>query len=72
MALENALYRISTGETTMSEMRLIVAGAGGRMGRTLIKAIAETKGAVLAGAVEAPGAAAMRASLRASAQSALR
>ena len=29
----------------MSDMRLIVAGAGGRMGRTLIKAIAETKGA---------------------------
>ena len=28
----------------MSDMRLIVAGAGGRMGRTLIKAIAETKG----------------------------
>jgi 4-hydroxy-tetrahydrodipicolinate reductase len=33
-------------------MRLIVAGAGGRMGRTLIKAIAETKGIILAGAVE--------------------
>jgi len=41
----------------MSDMRLIVAGAGGRMGRTLIKAIAETKGVVLAGALEAPGAA---------------
>jgi len=41
----------------MSDMRLIVAGAGGRMGRTLIKAIAETKGVVLAGAIEAPGAA---------------
>jgi len=36
----------------MSDMRLIVAGAGGRMGRTLIKAIAETKGLVLAGALE--------------------
>jgi 4-hydroxy-tetrahydrodipicolinate reductase len=36
----------------MADMRLIVAGAGGRMGRTLIKAIAETKGLVLAGAVE--------------------
>jgi 4-hydroxy-tetrahydrodipicolinate reductase len=34
-------------------MRLIVVGAGGRMGRTLVKAIAETKGVVLAGAVEA-------------------
>jgi len=41
----------------MSDMRLIVAGAGGRMGRTLIRAIAETTGVVLAGAVEAPGAA---------------
>ena len=28
----------------MSDMRLIVAGAGGRMGRTLVKAIAETPG----------------------------
>jgi 4-hydroxy-tetrahydrodipicolinate reductase len=36
----------------MSDMRLIVAGAGGRMGRTLVKAIAETKGLALAGAVE--------------------
>ena len=41
----------------MSDMRLIVAGAGGRMGRTLIKAIAETKGLTLAGAVDAPGSA---------------
>jgi len=36
----------------MSEMRLIVAGAGGRMGRTLIKAIAEAKNFTLAGALE--------------------
>jgi 4-hydroxy-tetrahydrodipicolinate reductase len=36
----------------MSEMRLIVAGAGGRMGRTLIKAIADSKGMTLAGALE--------------------
>ena len=28
----------------MADMRLIVAGAGGRMGRTLVKAIAETPG----------------------------
>jgi 4-hydroxy-tetrahydrodipicolinate reductase len=41
----------------MADMRLIVAGAGGRMGRTLIKAIAETKGLSLAGAVEAQGSA---------------
>ena len=39
----------------MADMRLIVAGAGGRMGRTLIRAIDETPGAVLAGALEAPG-----------------
>ena len=39
----------------MSEMRLIVAGAGGRMGRTLVRAIAETPGLVLAGATEAAG-----------------
>jgi 4-hydroxy-tetrahydrodipicolinate reductase len=36
----------------MSDMRLIVAGAGGRMGRTLVKAIAEAKGLTLAGALE--------------------
>ena len=36
----------------MTDMRLIVAGAGGRMGRTLIRAIAETGGVTLAGAVE--------------------
>jgi 4-hydroxy-tetrahydrodipicolinate reductase len=41
----------------MSDMRLIVAGAGGRMGRTLIKAIAETNGLTLAGAIDAPGSA---------------
>jgi 4-hydroxy-tetrahydrodipicolinate reductase len=36
----------------MADMRLVVAGAGGRMGRTLIKAIAETKGLTLVGALE--------------------
>jgi 4-hydroxy-tetrahydrodipicolinate reductase len=36
----------------MTDMRLIVAGAGGRMGRTLIKAIAETDGVTLVGALE--------------------
>jgi 4-hydroxy-tetrahydrodipicolinate reductase len=40
----------------MSDMQLIVAGAGGRMGRTLIAAIAATPGVALAGAVEAAGA----------------
>jgi 4-hydroxy-tetrahydrodipicolinate reductase len=39
----------------MADMRLIVAGAGGRMGRTLVKAIAETPGLALAGAAEAAG-----------------
>lgn len=38
----------------MSDMRLIVAGAGGRMGRALTRAIAETEGAILTGALEAP------------------
>jgi 4-hydroxy-tetrahydrodipicolinate reductase len=41
----------------MADMRLIVAGAGGRMGRTLIHAIAATDGVSLAGAVDAPGSA---------------
>jgi 4-hydroxy-tetrahydrodipicolinate reductase len=40
-----------------SNMRLVIAGAGGRMGRTLIHAIAATKGVVLAGAVEPAGSA---------------
>jgi 4-hydroxy-tetrahydrodipicolinate reductase len=39
----------------MAEMRLIVAGAGGRMGRTLVKAIADNKEMKLAGALENAG-----------------
>ena len=39
----------------MADMRLIVAGAGGRMGRALTRVISETAGAVLTGALEAPG-----------------
>jgi 4-hydroxy-tetrahydrodipicolinate reductase len=39
----------------MSDMRLVVAGAAGRMGRTVIRAIAETDGVVLAGALDAQG-----------------
>ena len=35
----------------MAEMRLVVAGAGGRMGRTLVKAIAD-KGFCAGGALE--------------------
>ena len=41
----------------MADMRVVIAGAGGRMGRTLISAIAATKGLTLVGAVEAAGAA---------------
>jgi 4-hydroxy-tetrahydrodipicolinate reductase len=37
-----------------SDMRVVIAGAGGRMGRTLIHAVAATKGISLAGAVDAP------------------
>jgi len=37
----------------MSDVRIVVAGAAGRMGRVLVRAVAETKGCVLAGAVEA-------------------
>src|SRR5581483_10695697 len=36
----------------MADMRLVVAGAGGRMGRTLVKAIADNKEFALAGALE--------------------
>ncbi len=36
----------------MSEMRLAVVGAAGRMGRTLVRVIAETDGVDLAGAIE--------------------
>jgi 4-hydroxy-tetrahydrodipicolinate reductase len=37
-----------------SDMRVVVAGAGGRMGRMLIHAIAASKGLTLSGAVDAP------------------
>ena len=40
-----------------SDMRVVIAGAGGRMGRTLIHAVAVGKGLALAGAVEAAGSA---------------
>ncbi|MBM3607516.1 MAG: 4-hydroxy-tetrahydrodipicolinate reductase, partial [Alphaproteobacteria bacterium] len=36
----------------MSDMRLVVAGAAGRMGRMLVQAIASAKGATLTGALE--------------------
>src|ERR1700694_1305997 len=39
----------------MNAMGLVVVGAAGRMGRTLIRVIAETPGVALAAAVERPG-----------------
>ena len=39
----------------MREMKLVVVGAAGRMGRTLIRTICETEGVMLAGAVEREG-----------------
>ena len=39
----------------MSAMKLVVVGAAGRMGRTLIRMIAETDGVELSGAIEQPG-----------------
>jgi 4-hydroxy-tetrahydrodipicolinate reductase len=41
----------------MADMRLIVVGAAGRMGRTLVRLVSETPGVTLAGAVERAGAA---------------
>ena len=39
----------------MTDMKLVVVGAGGRMGQTLIRAIAEVDGVVLCGATEREG-----------------
>ncbi len=39
----------------MAEMGLVVVGAAGRMGRMLVKAVAETDGCILVGALERPG-----------------
>ncbi len=41
----------------MADMRVVIAGAGGRMGRTLIAAVAASKDLKLVGAIEAEGAA---------------
>ncbi|MFC3220414.1 4-hydroxy-tetrahydrodipicolinate reductase [Tianweitania populi] len=46
-------------ENASKPMRLVVVGAGGRMGQALIRAIGETKDAVLSGAVERQGSAAL-------------
>jgi 4-hydroxy-tetrahydrodipicolinate reductase len=39
----------------MSDLKVVIAGAAGRMGRTLIRALHETPGVALAGALEAEG-----------------
>ncbi|MFG1350543.1 4-hydroxy-tetrahydrodipicolinate reductase [Xanthobacter autotrophicus] len=39
----------------MSELRIVISGAGGRMGRALIRAISETEGLTLVGALEYSG-----------------
>ncbi len=39
----------------MSDMKLAVMGASGRMGRALIRAIHESKGCIVSGGAEAPG-----------------
>lgn len=39
----------------MSDMKLVVTGAGGRMGRTIVRAIQETQGVTVHGALEREG-----------------
>src|SRR5574340_1463999 len=39
----------------MEKMRLVVVGAAGRMGQMLVRTIAASEGAMLAGALERPG-----------------
>src|SRR5689334_24783407 len=39
----------------MSELRIVVAGAAGRMGKTVIRMIADASGCVVSGALEVPG-----------------
>ncbi len=39
----------------MADMRLVVVGAAGRMGRTIVRLVAESEGLVLGGALEAVG-----------------
>jgi 4-hydroxy-tetrahydrodipicolinate reductase len=50
------LYRAGSAEAErMTEMRLVVVGAAGRMGRMLLKAVAESPACRLVGAVERAG-----------------
>ena len=39
----------------MSDVRIVIPGAAGRMGRMLVKAVHDMPGVVLAGALEQPG-----------------
>jgi 4-hydroxy-tetrahydrodipicolinate reductase len=48
-----------TGQLEMNPMKLVVVGAGGRMGQALIRAISEAADAVLVGAVERSGSASL-------------
>ena len=41
--------------TMPDELKLVVVGAGGRMGRELVRAISRSQGVTLSGASEAPG-----------------
>jgi len=52
----HALYPARDLEIDMADLRILITGAAGRMGRTLIRAISESPGLVLAGAVERVGA----------------
>ena len=36
----------------MSDLRVVIAGAGGRMGRTLIRAVSEASGFTVVGALD--------------------
>ncbi|EBW2353217.1 4-hydroxy-tetrahydrodipicolinate reductase, partial [Salmonella enterica subsp. enterica serovar Enteritidis] len=39
----------------MSDMRLVVVGAAGHMGKTIVRLISETPGCVVSGAIERAG-----------------
>ena len=43
----------------MSEMKIVIAGAAGRMGRMLVQTVTATPGAVVSGALERPGSSAL-------------
>ncbi len=46
-------------ERPMSEMKIVIAGAAGRMGRMLVQTVTATQGAVVSGALERPGSSAL-------------